>query len=236
MSSAKVLAMNAKAVSFLLQGNHEFSQCTLENALEGFRDILNEAHDEGDSDSDDVDMESTTLHTVIIQEALHHNVAGEASSSCCCDSHSDTVYNRAFVLTSDEQEPYFAQNEHTVPAILLYNMGLSRHLEANQTGKSATLRKALHLYTMSFTMLEQASDFLNDMDITVLLALANNMGVISGSQLYDRPAAETSRLMMERTLSAPECLDALEEEDAQFFSLNLMFLTEFQRRAWAPAA
>ena len=98
------------------------------------------------------------------------------------------------------------------------------------------LRKAMQLYTMSFTMLEQASDILNDMDIMVLLALANNMGVICGSEFYDRAGAETSRMMMDRILSSSDCLETLEEEDIEFFSLNLMFLSEYQKFSLAPAA
>ena len=235
MSSSKVvLEMNSKAVSLLLQGKHEVSHFTLQKALESFRTALNEETEamevQREVDADEVD--STILHTVAIHEPQHQTLKSATSS---CDNSVVTVYNRAFVMTSAE-EPLFDENEHTVPAVLLYNMGLSHHMLANQTGKSAVLRKAMQLYTMSFTMLEQASNVLNDMDIMVLLALANNMGVISGSQFYDRAGAETSRLMMDRILSSSECLEILEEEDIEFFSLNLMFLSEYQKHVLAPAA
>ena len=42
--------------------------------------------------------------------------------------------------------------------------------------------------------------------------------------------------MMERILGSSDCLDCMEDEDIEFFSLNLMFLAEFQNHALAPAA
>ena len=233
MSSSKVLEMNTKAVSLLLQGNHEVSTVTLQKALESFRAVIDEETEPMEVQrANDDEMDSTILHTVAINGPQHKTFGSSPSS---CDNSMVTVYNRAFVMTSEE-EPLFNENEHTVPAVLLYNMGLSHHMLATQTGKSVIFRKAMQLYTMSFTMLEQASDILNDMDIMVLLALANNMGVISGSEFYDRAGAETSRLMMDRILSSSDCLDILEEEDIEFFSLNLMFLSEYQKHALAPAA
>ena len=227
MSSATVLEMNSTAVSFLAQGKHEVSHCTLQKALEGFRNVLNESDDSPAMNvHDDAEMDSTTLYTVAIHDAQHKSLEERSMV---------TVYNRAFVLQSEEK-PSFTENEHTVPAVLLYNMGLSHHMQAMQSGNSTVLRKALQLYTMSFTLLEQASDMLNDMDIMVLLALSNNMGVITGSQFYDRAGAETSRQMMERVLGSADCLEVLEDEDIEFFSLNLMFLTEHQQHALAAAA
>lgn len=234
MSSSKVLEMNYKAVAFLAQGEHEITHFTLQQALEGFRDVLRQEQPVDDDIVVDDEADSTTLHTVAIHDAQHKKAASSSAASPDCNTVS--VYRQAFVLTSDEKEPYFSENEHTVPSVLLYNMGLSSHIQALQTGQSAMYRRTMQLYTMSFTMLEQASDILNDMDIMVLLALANNMGVISGSQFYDRPAAENSRLMMERILSSPDCLESLDDEDIEFFSLNLMFLTEYQNNALAPAA
>jgi hypothetical protein len=234
MSSSKVLEMNSKAVALLAQGEHEFSHFTLQKALEGFRDVLRkEPQVDGDMVDDD-ETDSTTLYTVAIHDAQYKTAASSTTSSSDCSIVS--VYCQAFVLTSDEKDPHFSENEHTVPSVLLYNMGLSNHIQALQTGQSSMYRKAMQLYTMSFTMLEQASDILNDMDIKVLLALANNMFVISGSQFYDRQAAETSRLMMERIISSPDSLESLDDEDIEFFSLNLMFLTEFQNNSLAPAA
>ncbi|CAB9510631.1 expressed unknown protein [Seminavis robusta] len=230
MSSKIVLEMNTKAVSYLAQGEHECSHFTLQKALEGFRNVLNQQPSEEapmmlDVDEDEID--GTVLHTIPIHAAQHKTVAPDHSFV--------TVYRHAFVLTSD-QEPLFTENEHTVPSVLLYNMGLSHHIQAIATGQSAIFRKAMQLYTMSFTMLENASDILNDMDIMVLLALSNNMSVISGSEFYDRPSAESSRLMMERILSSTDCLESLEDEDIEFFSLNLMFLSEYQKHALAAAA
>jgi len=233
--------MNSTAVSFLAQGNHDISHCKLQMALEGFRNVLNSSQAGAPQDDqmmihDDSDMDGVSLYTVEIHDPQH-----KALNDQCMVN----IYNRAFVLTlpdaqdeDDEKDPLSVrQNEHTVPAILLYNMGLSHHIQAmNSCISSQLLRKAMQLYTMSFTLLEQASDILNDMDIMVLLALSNNMGVISASQFFDRPGAETSRQMLDRILSSADCLEVLEEEDIEFFSLNLMFLTEHQQHALAAAA
>ena len=227
MSSAQVLEMNSAAVSLLVQGKHDVSHFTLQKALESYRQVLNEDEMSVSVNMDD-DMEGTSLYTVEIHDAQHKALEQQSMV---------TVYNRAFVLTTDQAEqPFVSDNEHTVPAVLLYNMGLSHHIQAMSVGSSALLRKALQLYSMSFSLLEHASGALNDMDISVLLALSNNMGVISSSQFYDRPAAESSRAMMERILGSSDCLDCLEDEDIEFFSLNLMFLSEFQNHALAPAA
>lgn len=227
MSSAKVLEMNSCAVTSLAQGKHEASHCQLQMALEGFRNVLNQPASPMNV-HDDAEMDGASLYTVAIHDAQHKAIEQQSMV---------TVYNRAFVLTTEDDEPAsFSNNEHTVPAVLLYNMGLSHHIQAMASGNSAVLRKALQLYTMSFTLLEQASEVLNDMDIMVLLALANNMGVIAASQFFDRAGAETSRQMMERVLGSVDCLEVMEDEDIEFFSLNLMFLSEHQTHAMAAAA
>ena len=233
MSPSEVLKMNSKAVAFLAQGNHESTHFTLQKALEGFRDVLRHgAHVDVEPLIDADEVDAASLYTVAINDAQHHNV----SYSSSCENSFVSVYRQAFVLTLDEQQTRFSENEHTVPAILLYNMGLSSHIQALQTGQSAMYRKALQLYNMAFIMLEQSSDILNDMDVMVLLALSNNMCIISGYQFYDRPAAENSRLVMERIMTSADCLESLEDEDIEFFSLNLMFLSEYQNTALAPAA
>lgn len=249
----QVLEMNAKAVSFLLQGEHDSSHWALQVALEGFRNELNRktAADNSSSSSSSAGTkrrlsfhqqqeeedsmmtmmtDNTVLHTVLVGEDI-------TASSAYCDN-VITVYNRAFVLKSEieDEDPYFSrENEHTVPSIILYNMGVSHHILALKTGRSATLSKALQLYTMSFSMLQQASDMLDDFDILVLLALSNNMGAIC-SELYDQQGAQTSQDMVERVLASSDCLDALEEKDLEFFSLNLMFFSEHQMNILAPAA
>jgi hypothetical protein len=233
MSSSKVLEMNSKAVAFLAQGEHQVTHVTLLQALDRFRDVVRQEQSGHDDIVVDDETDSTVLYTVAIHDTQYQM---DVSSSSSPDCNSVSVYRQAFVLTSNEEEPFFSGKEHTVPSVLLYNMGLSNHIQALQTGQSVMYRKAMQLYTMAFNMLEQASEILNDMDIMVLLALANNMGVISGSQFYDRPSAENSRLMMDRILTSPDCLDSLNDEDIEFFSLNLMFLTEYQNNALAPAA
>jgi len=232
MSSSEVIDLNTEAVSLLTQGRHEESHLVLRRALESFRAVLKQADEAMEVEKREDELDSVILHAVSVRDPPHECVKASRSS---CENSIVSVYSRAFIITS-EREHFVQGNEHTVPAVLLYNMGLGQQLVANRSGKSSGLRRAMQLYNMSFAMLEEASHVLNDMDIMVLLALANNMSIISGSQFYDRNGAESSRLLMDRILSSDDCLEALNEEDIKFFSLNLMFLSEYEKHAQAPAA
>ena len=88
-----LLQMNAEAVSLLASGKHDHSHFTLQKALEGFRTVLSAKENlsmnvEEEDDDDDMDM-----YTVEIHDAQHK--AAEQQSMV-------TLYNRAFVLTSDD--------------------------------------------------------------------------------------------------------------------------------------
>lgn len=253
----QIYAMNSKAVSLLLEGNHEVSYFTLQKALEDYRDGLNQfdaAMDEGDMDVDSTVLYSVAIH---LQDATvqHKSIYTADSSSSCsssaaasfpaCTSESgyantEGIFNRAFVLHQEEEDDCASPQdlEHTVPAVLLYNMGLCHHLQGMSTSlnQSARLRKAMQLYAMAHNMLEQASDALNDMDILVLLALSNNMGVLQGAQFCNRMGAQTCCQTMERILASQDCLEVLDDDDLEFFSTNLMFLSEFQQHGVAAAA
>ena len=81
MSSSKVLEMNSKAVSLLLQGDHEISTFTLQRALEGFRSVLNEDTEPMAVQRTHVgEMDTTILHPVAINRPQHKDIGSHPSN------------------------------------------------------------------------------------------------------------------------------------------------------------
>jgi hypothetical protein len=92
-----------------------------------------------------------------------------------------SIYNRAFVLNDHGRDidlPLWLRCVPHIPAVLLYNAGLTYHRRAVSDGSTSMFVKALELYQMSKIFLENNANsgfYLIELDI-LLLALANNMG------------------------------------------------------------
>jgi len=147
------------------------------------------------------------------------------------------LFHRA--LTVPNSDALFASKGNTdrVMAMLLYNMGLSVHLQALSSGKNSELDGALQLYEMAFTVVEDSwSNFDNVDDLMLLLmALFNNMGHIHSSR-FD---LERTQICLDwlRTLAANPMFQSFmaQAEYAPFF-MNLLVALKQERHVCSPAA
>lgn len=174
-------------------------------------------------------IQTTIVESVSIDYPQSHTETNYVSTS---PDNSFKFYNKAFVPTS------FSANEEAhdsvMTSILLYNMALTYHIKAVQTGATKALYSALKLYRMSFDVVQGNSDFSCDMRDLLLLALINNMGFIH-SHFYDWDKMKNSQEVLHSLfMAACDISTNLETEDCIFFSYVLS--PHYQISSVSPAA
>jgi len=160
------------------------------------------------------------------------NPAAEASES----SGRFSVFSHALTIsTNGAQNCEVSHNYQRFLAVILYNMGLSLHLQALNSGKSMELRGAQDLYEMSFSVVEQAWHEFDVHDLLLLLmALFNNLCHIHSTN-YNVAQTETCVDWL-KALAAHPTFQSLMGQDlyAPFF-MNLLVVLK-QQQCCSPAA
>jgi len=128
-----------------------------------------------------------------------------------------------------------SQNYHRLLAMLLYNMGLSLHLQSVQNGKTAELKGALDLYEMAFSVVEtEWSRFDVDDLMLLLMALFNNLGHIH-SNLYNLKQRETCIDWLTALAGHPTFHKLMQRDGYAPFFMNLLVVLK-QQQLISPAA
>jgi hypothetical protein len=160
------------------------------------------------------------------------NPAAEASES----SGRFSVFSHALTIsTNNTNNCEVSHNYQRFLAVILYNMGLSLHLQALKSGKSMELRGAQDLYEMSFSVVEQAWHEFDVHDLLLLLmALFNNLCHIHSTN-YNVAQTETCVDWL-KALAAHPTFQSLMGQDlyAPFF-MNLLVVLK-QQQCCSPAA
>jgi len=171
---------------------------------------------------------------------LTHNGMTDCSSGTFC------VFNRALIIHKDEL--YCRGNDYKASfstiishhydrllAVLLYNMGLSLHLQSLRSGRSAELKGALDLYEMSLSVVE-TSWLQFDVDDLMLLmaALFNNLEHIH-SNLYNIRQGETCIEWLRVLAGHPPFQKLMQREEYSPFFMNLLVVLK-QQSLMSPAA
>lgn len=133
----------------------------LENGLKAFRDALRAAGGAlraalaGEHEMRGrIGIESVPLPAGSLSPELSPQFGYNALAIC----------NRAFVAVDTHSSSAFdepilpAQNQHLLPATLLYNLGLCYHIDGMRTGTSTQMLKAYQYYRHSFSFLERAPE------------------------------------------------------------------------------
>lgn len=218
--TATVRHMNRAAIASLEVGKYHECLQALRGALQGIKESLS-AGSEGET------RRETSRHylhspsrSIILQDRP------------VIDDGAFEFFNCALVFSNQSDWV----DEYVVPATLLYNMGLCHHQEALRQGNSSNgLKLAYTSYSHALTMLNVVSDELRDTDMLLVAALANNMANIS-SLFFDVENVCMFRNILEDVMETTD-MDDFEDDDAYtFFSMNLMFVSELQWHALAPAA
>lgn len=217
----------------MMQGNHDETVGTLGTALSNlkmYQDAVSSSQAAGITDPSKLPLHKTLSST------------GSALCSiplqCPANSENDgtsifTLFHRALALP---QCGVMDGNTDRIMAMLLYNMGLSLHLQATRTGRTAELDGAVQLYEMAFTVVEDAwNKFEVDDLMLLLLALFNNMGHIHSSR-FDTHKTHIC-LDWLRTLAANPVFQSLMKrpEYAPFF-MNLLVALKQDTLVCSPAA
>jgi hypothetical protein len=228
---------NIKGVTSMVQGDHRSSQSELENALKAFRSSLRNAggnpHQNGyqhRQETPDTNRGQIEIQSISLPQCLP-----VATSPFCYNAL--TVFNRAFIaveeISSSDDVLLPATNQHIIPAILLYNLGLSYHTEGMKRGTTHDMFRAYQFYRHSFSLLERAP-IVDGKEKTLLAALCNNMAHVSSCFFFDDSTMSSMNLL--RNVVESGTTGDLEEEDITFFTMNLVFYSEFSGLGLAPAA
>ena len=140
-----------------------------------------------------------------------------------------TMIQKAFVAVDHREGP--ATPDNVVPALLLYNMGLSFHLQAVRTGKTSYIVRASEFYRYAMSLLEAGSA----RPKALMAALANNMGHISASMFHARNL-KTAMTMLKNLMDDPTTERSLQEDELDILTMNWVFYSEYHHTALAAAA
>ncbi|CAB9504493.1 expressed unknown protein [Seminavis robusta] len=254
------LDFNIKAVAYLAQGDHRGCTTELENALKAYRTSLQIADRRLEADAmemaneDDERRTSIRLQTFALPDSLTASLEDgstrKASSQFACGNVL-TVFQKAFVAVRDDEfddefdfddddeddEPHHP--EHIVPSTILYNMGLSFHLDAIRHGSSVGMVRAYEFYRHSMAMLENRREAIDPTRVRALLAaLACNMAHISASFYHQSNTSKSMALLRNLVMNGvdDDDEDDLQDDELDTFTMNWIFYSEYHHAALAAAA
>lgn len=161
-----IIALNAKAVARLSEGQYQDATMLLGRALrrikERMLDTDPKSEDEDETEEEEMDAEDFVLKSC----PVGFDMATDSSIS---------LYNRAFVLSGIDNETIFStRNEATVSGVLLFNMALCYHLQGIRgLGDHQKLEKALQFYEAAAAIMGLNHN-LCGADRLIYLAIYNN--------------------------------------------------------------
>lgn len=117
---------------------------------------------------------------------------------------------------------------HRESACVMFNLALVHHWRGMHFGMSSLLPKALQLYELSFSLIQNGANFETQ---HLILALLNNMGQIHHELMQYKNARRCFDNLKEMLISRPA--SASDGPDVQGFLMNIMFLEAPQM---SPAA
>ena len=237
------LDFNSKAVACLALGNHRGCTVELENALKAYRSFLHVADVRvTEVQHEQVHASRVRLKSIPLPDSVAelpqfgHNKSPTLSQFACGNIF--TVFCRAFVVTGDvEQGLAAATPEHLVPAIILYNMGLSFHLHAIRVGSTIGMVRAYEFYRHSVALVETRTAVVDVSRQRLLLAaLALNMAHIS-SAFYHGINTRTSMVLLRNLIfDAGRAQEDFDEDEMDVFTMNWIYFSEYQHLTMAPSA
>jgi len=138
------------------------------------------------------------------------------------------IYSHALLLTGPVCDiPTAEEYCHRESAVIMFNLALVHHWRGMHFGVTSLLPKALKLYEMSFSLLQNGATFETH---HLILALLNNMGQIHHELTNYREAEECFRNLKQLLAQGN---GRVEGPEVQGFLMNIMFL---EAPGMAPAA
>ena len=220
-STSSVLDLNAQAISCLALGDHRGCAFQLEHALNAYRASSFQGsrdHSRQNHPAAHCQVQSVPLALPSCQRSV-----SQYGSSVL------TVFQKAFVLTSNRQT--LAAHETVVPAILLFNMGLSFHLEAIGNGQGKVMARAYEFYRYAMSLLERGPM----QPRQLVAAIANNMAHVSACFYHDANL-RIAMTIIKNLIDDPNTEMEVDEEDLDTLTMNWVFYAEYHHIKLAAAA
>jgi hypothetical protein len=236
------LDFNVKAVSLLALGDHRGCTLELENGLKAYRGFLrNNDVRMAEGPEDHLGGPTIRILSIPLPDSVseHTPVAPNKMStpSEFAGGNLITVFQKAFVAVLEEEQVLASVPEHIVPAIILYNMGLSFHLDAIRKGSTIVMARAYEFYRHSMALVEHRRV---EMDPSrqrpLLAALALNMAHISAAFYHDVDTRRSMVLLSNLIADVGNAHEDLEEDELDTFTMSWIFYSEYHHLALAAAA
>jgi hypothetical protein len=234
-----IVDLNNRAVGCLLQDNGNGAVAALQVALstlQTWRGIEKVARTRRDIQVTLTQEQPLPLHNINIGHSPLASISLPLFGRDSECSGTFSIFNHAFTVSkSADLVPSASKNYDRFLAMLLYNMGLSFHIQALRSGKSDEMRGALDLYEMSFSVVEANWQLFHVDDLMlILMALFNNLGHIN-SMFYNTDQIQICIDWLNALAGHPAFLKLLQREQYAPFSLIVLVGTKQAQRC-SPAA
>lgn len=144
------------------------------------------------------------------------------------------MYNRVFVLSEkQENDPSSIYRRDGTSALILFNIGVTLHAQAAQTGSSRTLEKAMTTYRLAQSAVEHWALYSGGQNSLLELAILNNMALLHTQLMQIEDSVSCLRLLGQLLMQMPD----LTREARSVFDWNMIiFLQGGFGETPAPAA
>lgn len=240
----RVIDLNNRGVQFLEAGDHELARISFKEALERTTYLLNLKQEAEDRLGRDAFLEQFSIAqdpyccdengNCSIQSSPEMRNINQPriqrvpiSTTLTSRDTGSFIYSHALMLsraccTSPASDEYC----HRESAVIMFNLALVHHWRGMHFGVTSLLPKALKLYEMSYSLIQNGATFSHHL----VLALLNNMGQIH-HELTQYEAAEHCFKNLKDLLGGSQIY--ADGDDVQGFLMNIMFL---EAPGMAPAA
>ena len=239
-----VVTVNANALHCLQQGQYRQATTGFLSALQSAKLLLHQFRDDNNdttvTNNNGGDREMVTEEREPPFSSVEVNANPQQQAALLTSQGTIPLFSKCLLLKDQHDlEAMVAQNQDTIPCLLLYNVGLSLHLEAMHTGNETLTSKALNAYEIALMILtnlqqQQDDEHLEGDHLYLLLAILNNIACIE-AQRFNITKTMQYVILIQDILENDEFSDLLSDSFFDFFVLYL-FLTPSMYLSAAPSA
>lgn len=211
------VALNEQGVSWLCYGGNQEAVAYFKNALVTMKASLHQVPEHQQN------LQDTTRSS----PASRYNSVSLPGSTAAEDKY--YIYTHALVFASRPGGGILQDDYALYSALVLFNIALAHHLQANKTHEDGALREAAYFYSMCLQILSSVEPFCPNKGTVapIKLAALNNLAVIH----YEQGNARKAHSILKETyyLLSPEYLQGLDgqafdQEDFDGITLNAVMM------------
>ena len=236
----KIIGLNAEAAHWLCQGQLRRSTLASLGALQHAKTLLADPRtwiEPHSTANDRMEGHTDSLALSFLETEPKTFSTVQIPIQCPITEGMFPMYDQ-FLLMKDLTtfDSLFACNDDIISCLLLYNIGLSLHLEGIYAGKDMLLVKATGAYDSALNLLTGMTEPCGPDSVLLLLAIMNNLASLQEQRFNSVQANHFSKLICE-ILDNPEFTDMLADAAFDFFVLYLFLVPNHMMcHSSAPAA